>query len=87
MIDFEILANYIISNRNKSSDFYCQTIYSGNNKTDFSVYLISGDFTPFIFSNNKIYNITAELLYDYYQNHTHKGFLYYIQEENKKHKN
>ncbi len=84
MIDFEIIENYIISNKHKNFDFNCKTIYSGDNKTDFSVYLISGDFTPFIFSNNNIYNITTELLHDYYQNHTHKGFLNYIQEENKK---
>ena len=81
MIDFQIVVDYVIETQDKktyknfNSDFTCKTIYSADDKNDFSIYLISGDFIPFLFSNNKIYKVTPKLLHDYYINHSHKFFF------------
>ncbi len=89
MIDFQIVVDYVIETQDKktyknfNSDFTCKTIYSADDKNDFSIYLISGDFIPFLFSNNKIYKVSPRALHDYYINHTHKGFLYDVQQQTK----
>ncbi len=89
MIDFQKVINYVIETQDKktykifNSDFTCKTIYSADDKNDFSIYLISGDFIPFLFSNNKIYKVSSRALHDYYINHTHKGFLYDLQQQTK----
>ncbi len=90
MIDFKIVVDYVFKTQDikkikkYNTNFTCKTIYYADDKTDFSIFLISGDFTPFLFSNNKIYKVTPELLHDYYINHSHKLFLYEIQQENEK---
>ena len=89
MIDLKIVSDFVIETQNKktyknfNSDFTCKTIYSADDKNDFSIYLISGDFIPFLFSNNKIYKVSPRALHDYYINHTHKGFLYDVQQQTK----
>ena len=64
-----------------NSDFTCETIFIGDETpTNYSVYLIYGDFMPFLFSNNKIYKVKKGSLFDYIENGSHKLFLYNIQQ-------
>ncbi len=50
-----------------NTEFTCETVYVGNEEpTNYSVYLITGDFIPFLFSNNKIYKVYEKSLNDFY---------------------
>ncbi len=81
----------IINNKNNkktitkkyNTEFTCDTVYQGTEEpTDYSVYLITGDFIPFLFSNNKIYKVYEKSLNDYIHHSNHKLFLYNIQQIN-----
>ena len=66
-----------------NTEFTCETVYVGNEEpTNYSVYLITGDFIPFLFSNNKIYKVYEKSLNDYIHHSNHKLFLYNIQQIN-----
>ncbi len=75
--------NKLIIKHSYNTNFTCETIYIGSETpTNYSVYLIYGDFMPFLFSNNKIYKVKTGSLFDYIENGNHKLFLYNIQQEN-----
>ena len=94
MADLNIILDYIHDLLNKKSykkyntNFTCDRVYVGCTKenlkigNDYSVYLISGEFIPFLFSNNKIYNIDIEDLHDYYKHCNYKNIIYKIQQKN-----
>lgn len=66
-----------------NTDFTCETVYVGcEEPTNYSVYLITRDFIPFLFSNNKIYKVYKNSLHDYIYKSSHKLFLYDIQRIN-----
>ena len=81
--DLKTIINYIDDITKK---FNCDVVYIGlDDGINNTVYLITGDFIPFLFSNNKIYSVSTCAIYEYYNN-KYKGCilcLYEIQEQKK----
>ena len=82
MIDFKKVFDYIKNAQDTKNNykFTCQIIYNGFVYDDF-IFLITGDFIPFLFFKNNIYNINCEALHDYYNNHSLKKILKNILKE------
>ncbi len=79
--DLKKIINYIDDINKK---FNCEVVYVGfDDGINNTVYLVTGDFIPFLFSNNKIYSVSTSAMYEHYNNSGHKLFLYEIQEQNK----
>jgi hypothetical protein len=58
-------------------EFNCHLVYSAFDSTktiNHSIYLISGDFTPFLIYKNKRFEVTIKSLHAYYKNHSFKDF-------------
>lgn len=81
--DLKTIINYI---NDITKKFNCDVVYIGlDDGINNTVYLITGDLIPFLFSNNKIYSVSTCAIYEHYNN-KYRGrtlILYEIQQQNK----
>jgi hypothetical protein len=79
MIDFQIVLDCIKKRKTalNKDKFTCERILFIFD----SVYLITGDFIPFLFFKNKIYEINCEALFHYYHNKSHSKMIYFLNKE------